>query len=195
MTDSVLRGPRPAPPPALVILGVLAGDPGRARQVAERLGATHGGVALQGPIVPFDETDYYAPEMGPGLVRFYCAFRRLLPAERLPDLKTAAWELEQEHLVQGRRTVNLDPGYLDHTRVVLASFKHGPQKLYLGRGVWADLVLFYQDGRWTRLPWTFPDLRGGAHAPFFVQARRRYRELLREARKSGAHPGGEDPLE
>ncbi len=178
-------GPRETPPPSLVVTGVLAADLDGARREMERFAAPYGGVELWGDPAPFDETDYYEAEMGAGLKRCYCACADLVPPEALPDLKRAAWQVEQATLSAGRRAVNLDPGVLDHTKVVLASFKQGPQKLHLGDGIWADLVLYYSHGAYGPLPWTFPDLKGGRHQPFFEAARRLYKSKLR-AWRSGS---------
>jgi hypothetical protein len=76
--------------------------------------------------------------------------------------------------------------------VVLASFKSGPHKLYLGRFVWADMVLYYRDRRFEPLPWSFPDLRSNRHAPFFLEARGRYKALLRQWR-AGHGPEDQAP--
>jgi hypothetical protein len=163
-----------------VVLGVLSGDLERARSVALRFAERHGGVVLWGAPAPFDQTGYYEVEMGQGLQRFYCACADLVPQEELPAIKRQAWDLEQQQLEGARRRVNLDPGVLDHTKVVLASFKAGPQKLHLGGGIWADLVLYYSHGAYGPLPWTFPDLRGGDHARFFAEARQVYKARLRD---------------
>lgn len=181
-------GPRDLPPPSLPVLGVLCPEPALGREAAEAFAEPFGGVSLWGEVAPFDQTGYYAAEMGEGLQRFYCACGELVPAEDLPRLKWRAWEVEQRSLAGVRRAVNLDPGLLDHTKVVLASFKAGPQKLHLGGGVWADLVLYYSHGAYGPLPWTFPDLRGGDHLGFFAAARRRYKELLRRAAPAAPLP-------
>ena len=90
-------GPRGAPPPSLVVAGLLAAEPDLAREVAERFGEGFGGLVLAGDPVPFDKTRYYESEMGEGLQRFYCAFGGLVAPERLPELKWAAWGLEQQY--------------------------------------------------------------------------------------------------
>ena len=69
------------------------------------------------------------------------------------------------------RDRNLDPGYLDLHKVVLLSGKEGPQKIYLGGGIWADLNLIRKAGRFKALPWTFPDLRESRYHPFFERVR------------------------
>ncbi len=177
-------GPRPEPPPVLPILGLLTADQELAQHAANELARDHGGLGLSSQPQPFDHTTYYEPEMGPGLHRFFCSFHQLLAAEQLPAFKWRAWQLEQQLSKNGCRRINLDPGYLDSTKVVLASFKAGPQKLYLGEAVWADLVLFFTDGAYRHLLWTFPDLRDGPHLDLFTQARNHYKQQLRQRRQA-----------
>jgi hypothetical protein len=179
MTDLVQLGPRSDPPPVLVILGLLSNQPGLICEAAERLAEPWGGIDLWGEPQPFDHTPYYEKEMGSELQRRFCCLTGLMAPERLVELKQKAWEVEQLYIVAGNRQVNLDPGTLDATKVVLASFKPGPQKLYLGSGVWADMVSFYTNRAFRPLLWTFPDLREGPHLELFAHARRRYKELLR----------------
>ena len=184
MARDLQLGPRPEPPPVLVVVGVLTNDLPRGEAIVAELTGQLGALDVSGERVSFARTDYYEPEMGTELVRWFVAFGELMPAQRLLQLKQLTWELEQRHCVDGRRQVNLDPGYLDLFKVVLASFKCGPQKLYLGAGVWADPVLYYRDGAYHELPWTFPDLRGGDHQQFLAAARERYKSLLRSTTSS-----------
>ena len=128
---------------------------------------------------PFDMTDYYEDEMGPGIARTIVSFSRLGEAPGLPDVKLATAAIEEEFASGEGRTVNIDPGYIDYFKAVLASFKEGPQKIYLGRGVYADPVLIYQDGAWSVLPWTFPDFRDGRYMGDFDAIRRLYRAARR----------------
>ena len=187
MAEGRSLGPRGEAAPVMVVVGAMAPDEELARAAVAELAAPLGGIGLEGRWAAFDQTGYYEPEMGPHLVRTYCACAGLVAAESLVDLKHRAWQVEQEHSTRGRRRVNLDPGVLDLGKLVLASFKPGPYKLYLGRGVWADLVLHYSDGAFRPLPWTFPDLREGRHQELFDSARRRYKELLR-SRDRAARP-------
>jgi hypothetical protein len=177
-------GPRGEPEPAQVVLGLLAGDPTAARRAAEAFAKDRRGVDLWMDPVPFHQSGYYEPEMGCGLVRAFCTCGELVGRDKLVQLKASAWDLEQELMHDGRRTVNLDPGLLDHTRLVLASFKPGPYKLYLGGGVWADTLLAFMDGGWRALPWTFADLADEPHLRFFSRCRLRYKQLLKRWRSA-----------
>ncbi len=183
MTDCAPIGPRQEVNPVLLVVATMSADSALARTAAEAFAEPWGGLDLTGTGVPFDQTRYYEPEMGPGLVRTYCTGVLVRP-ECLAEFKRGAWAIECRYRRGEQRQVNLDPGYLDHNKVVLASFKHGPQKLYLGQAVWADMVLFFRDGAFRPLPWTFPDLRAGSHLEFFATARQRYKTLLGNHLKS-----------
>lgn len=117
----------------------------------------------RGPLLPFEDQGYYAPEMGAPLWRGWLSFRGLADAAELAVWKRAARALEDELRNGEGRTWNLDVGYLDPDKLVLASFKRGPFKLYLGGDVWADMILGYSRGRFTPMPWAFPDFRDGRY--------------------------------
>ena len=84
----------------------------------------------------------------------------------------------------GRRTVNLDIGYLDIHKIVLASGKYDAQKVHLGRGVYADIVCRYSGGGFQPYEWTFPDFRERLYDADFREIRRRYKRQLREQNAS-----------
>jgi hypothetical protein len=108
--------------------------------------------------IPFTQTTYYDKELGTPITRRLISFERLMPMDELPDLKLWTNSLEkQETTGTGKRLFNLDPGYLNQERLVLATGKNFTHRIYLRSGIWADLTLIYQRGRWVDLPWTFPD--------------------------------------
>ena len=125
---------------------------------------------------PFAMTDYYEDEMGAGLVRTILAFEKLRPATDLVRVKLAVAEIERSFEAAGGRRYNIDTGYMDFFKLVLASFKEGPQKVYLGDGVWADPVMMYQDGAFHALPWTFPDFKAGTYTEELTAIRRLYKK-------------------
>jgi hypothetical protein len=167
--------------PAVLMVSVIHGAEDRLEESVARLKGVFGPVALRSAPYPFDMSDYYRPEMGGGLRRVWLAFAQPVRPERLADWKLACASMEAEMSEEGRRTANLDPGYLDFGKLVLASFKEAPDKIYMGRGVWAHTCLRYGHGRFTAPDHSFPDFRDGRFDAFMRRARR----LLRAA-PSGA---------
>ena len=139
-----------------------------------------------GPPHPFDLTDYYAAEMGDDLVRTLVSFAELMPATLLPGLKHAATAIEQHLATGGRRRYNLDVGYLDTNKLVLASFKGRGDKVYLWDGVWADVTLRYTRGAFEPLPWSFPDFRAPRYHAELLTIRTRLKAQLNAEPGTGA---------
>jgi hypothetical protein len=120
--------------------------------------------------------------MGSGLSRRIVSFYSLVPPDCLSSTKQKCNEIEDQLAGSKGRTVNLDVGYLDHNKIVLASFKSAGQKIYLGEGVWADLVARYRQGRYCSFEWTFPDFRDGRYDRELGQIREIYLKQLRKFR-------------
>jgi len=137
---------------------------------------------MVGPWLPFDETDYYHAEMGLPLFRRLIAFSKLIQQNALAEIKILTNELEQRFSEKGKRGVNMDPGYLLAERFVLATGKNFTHRIHLTRGIYADLTLIYQKGRFRPLEWTYPDYAGKAIIGFLESARDRYLYQLKGSR-------------
>ena len=123
---------------------------------------------------PFRVTDYYEKEMGPELKRAFFSFLHLVNPGELASIKRRTNLLEEERAQGGKRRVNLDPGYMDYYKIVLASGKCGGQKIYLSQGIYADLALYYDRG-WKPYDWGFPDFRQGGYNQIFTHIRSLYK--------------------
>lgn len=126
---------------------------------------------------PFIETDYYAPEMGADLIRQYFSLENLIPPERLVSLKIISNQWEEQLSLEGKRRINLDPGYLSSSTLILASTKNFSHRLYLGQGIYGEVTMRFMHGTFTELPWTYPDY--SHHKAFFLEVRKKYREQLK----------------
>ena len=168
-----------APRPAKLVVGVLLKDRGLFTDLAVELEAAFGAFDVVSPWLAFDYTSYYEKEMGAPLWRRMSAFRTLIEQDRLADVKLAANALEQARSAGGRRTVNIDPGYLLLERWVLATGKNYSHRIYIGRGIYADLTLIYRRGAYRALPWTYPDYAGEPLRRFLVAVRRKYASDIR----------------
>jgi len=144
-----------------------------------------GAVDYQSKTLAFTETSYYDQELGTPITRQVFGFESLIPPENLADLKLTTNALEQRFLQpDGRRTFNLDPGLLFQERLVLATGKNFSHRIYVGKGIWADLTLLYQKGKWQSLPWSFPDYAGSAMQEILTQLRNRLKAKLKNRKQS-----------
>ena len=126
----------------------------------------------------FEGTSYYEEEMGAGLKRKIIAYKELVARDRLRDIKVFTSSLEKEHSYDGKRTVNIDPGYIAEEHVILATGKGFAHRPYLGKGVYADLTLVYRGSEFTTLEWTYPDYGGDEMRKLFKALRTRYTQKL-----------------
>jgi hypothetical protein len=169
--------------PGKALIGVLFQKDEIYQQFLRHLETIEVEIELESEIYKFDSTDYYQEEMGSGLYRIFLSLKGLYPVEQSVSLKNETNSWENEWKEAGKRTLNLDPGYLDLHKVVLLSGKEGPQKIYLGGGIWSDLNLIRKAGRFEALPWTFPDLRESRYHPFFERVRENLKLDLKSIRK------------
>ncbi len=133
------------------------------------------------PMILFEETTYYDRELGRPIFRRILSFKRLIPPDRLPDIKLKTNELEDRYRdVHGNRIFNLDPGIISFERFVLATGKEYTHRIYLRDGIWADLTLVFQKGGWQILPWTYPDYAREDMQEILLYIRDNYREKLKD---------------
>jgi hypothetical protein len=76
------------------------------------------------------------------------------------------------------RPINLDPGYLEQSKIVLASTKNFYHRILISGGIYAEVTLHFEGKEWRSFPWTFPDYKTGRYHPYFTSLRRLYREQL-----------------
>ena len=171
---------RPSDPdPVKLFVGVLHSDDAPLEKAVQMLTGEYGPVDYRSEPVPFDITDYYQDEMGEPIQRVFLSFQRLIDPGALAQIKIRTNEIEDELAIDGKRKVNLDCGYMDICKVVLASAKYNGQKIYLGKGIYADPTLHYKKGHFRPYTWSFPDFKTGDYEKFFL----RIRELYKQGRR------------
>jgi hypothetical protein len=109
--------------------------------------------------IEFNETDYYSSEMGENIKLRFIAFNKLINRNKLPEIKIKTCRIEKKFSFLNKRTVNIDPGLMSLENFILATGKSFTHRIYLKKGVWADLTLIFHKGDFTELPWTFPNYR------------------------------------
>jgi hypothetical protein len=172
-------------PPPLVkpFCGLLLRVPEIPAQLREDLERIFGPTEAQTETTPWTFSDYYAREMGQPLWRAFVVFRDLQEADRLSDWKVETNRVESNLANEGRRSVNVDPGYLTPGSVILASTKNAPHRIYLTNGIFAEVTLLFEHGAYQPLPTTYPDYATTSVREFFRVARRSLLTALRARRE------------
>ncbi len=174
-----IKEEQPVSDPAKLIVGLLSSDRTLLVQAQSALAEGFGTVTVKSQEIPFNFTDYYEKEMGPGLIRQWVGFHGLVEPDQLFDFKRTTNLLEKRfHGPNGKRRVNLDPGLLTLSNLVLASTKGYAHRIYLRDGIHAELTLIFHAGKFEPLPWTYPDYQTPVCQDFLMRCRR---ELLASA--------------
>jgi len=181
----------PAETPAVkLICGMISSRRELFDAAGEVLAAAFGPIEVAGEDMDFDFTHYYDAEMGTPLYRRFVGFAGTFDPAGLADAKLRTNDIEADFARRfgsetgPPRPINLDPGYVEPAKLVLASMKNFSHRIYLARGVYAEVTLMRRKGGWQVLPWTFPDYASGRYDAFLSAVRDR---LLRPAGQ-GARP-------
>lgn len=113
-------------------------------------------------ILDFTYTHYYEKEMGvTPQKRIWFGSEKIL-FEEIAPMKDWSEHWETEFLKDQKRLINLDPGIISTTQVVLATFKNFAHRVPIGDDIFADVQLLRIKGKWTTLPWTYYDYKSFA---------------------------------
>jgi hypothetical protein len=171
------------PEPVKLFCAALAGREEWLVRAFDALVGEFGRIDIVSDTWPFDCTDYYEAEMGPGLLRRIASFQELIDPARLVEVKLATNALEKRLARQCAggppRPVNLDPGFVSLSKVVLATTKDYSHRIYMRDGIYAEVTLRWRKGRFEPWEWTYPDYRKAEYIEFFSRVRAAYAEQRR----------------
>jgi len=173
------------PKPVKLFMALLSRDPEVFPLVEGRLSGVFGPMDSFSATLPWETTDYYEEEMGSGLLRKFVSFAPLISPEKLPETKLKTHGLEQgclwsEGERKGRK-INIDPGYVDVGKVVLASTKDAAHRIYLRSGIYGEATLLFHGGSFHPFDYTYPDYLWPETLAFFTALRSLYLNQLRES--------------
>ena len=166
------------PLPVKLICGIIANNERLFLEVEKILSKKFGPIDVKSQIFDFNFTDYYEKEMGWPLHRRFTSFRELVSPADLAEIKLRTNDVEKNCRVKGKRRINIDPGYVAMERLVLATGKNYTHRIYLSRGIYADLTLVFQRGSFRPLEWTYRDYADQEVIGFFNDVRERYKNQL-----------------
>lgn len=174
-----LREPRPVK----LIVGILASDERCLTAAGESVSAALGAFDLVSDIWSFEQTEYYADQIGPRILRQFVSVERLIDPGELAQIKHRTNAVEQELAATLSapfpRPVNLDPGIIEPSKLILATTKNYAHRVYIGMRMYAEVTLIFDKGDWRALPYTYPDYRRREYQDFFSKVRDRLVEQLR----------------
>lgn len=176
------------PKPVRFFVSLICQETVQMPEIENKLFSFFGETLLRTEPAPFLHTAYYEREMGSGLLRYFLLFKPLGAREQLPFLKIMTNELEANTSERGKRTINIDPGYITLEQVILATTKGFTHRIYLGKGIFADLTLIYTNGTFGPLPWTYPDYGGTKMISMLNSWREEYKADLRGGFLHGNSP-------
>lgn len=171
------------PRPVNLIIGALTSIPELLQRIEEEVEVRFGRIDIRSAVLPFEFTDYYHEEMGNGIQRRFYSLERLIMPDEIAGIKAQTNALEESfaasRLYSVKRPVNIDPGYINESRLILASTKDFSHRIYLRDGIYAEVTLNYRKGRYEVFPWTFPDYRTADYQDFFLKVRGLYVDKLK----------------
>ncbi|MEW6097129.1 MAG: DUF4416 family protein [bacterium] len=162
-----------------LIVGMISTSEELFHMAQDRLKDRFGNIDFMSQILPFDTTDYYCEEMGTNLKRKFISFEDLIDPEKLADIKIYTNEIEEKIAIDSRRKINLDPGYISLSKLVLATTKDYQHRIYLRDGIYAEVTLRFKSGRFQTWEWTYPDYKTEVYHEIFLHIRKLYVEQLK----------------
>ena len=168
------------PKPVKVIVGILAANEKCLQAAIEAITSEFGKVDLISDAWPFTATDYYKKETGENILRQFVSIEPLIDPGKLAKIKHKTNKLEQRLAktlgLPLPRPVNLDPGVIEPSKLVLATTKNYSHRIYIGKKMFAEVTLVFDKGAWRPMKYTYPDYRQQCYFDFFETVRTRLME-------------------
>ncbi|MBF0473638.1 MAG: DUF4416 family protein [Nitrospirae bacterium] len=147
------------PERGLLFSGLLYSDTFVYSQTIPVLKDMFGEIYYESPALSWSHSNFYKEELGLPILRRFIFFDGIYDPSRLADSKLIANNIEQQFSIDGKRRINIDPGYMTLAKVVLASTKNYSHRIYLDKGIFAELTLINIKGKFQPLLFTYPDFK------------------------------------
>jgi hypothetical protein len=163
------------PSKAKLFIGVIYKNKEIYNKVLKELTKKFGEIEKESFEYNFDEfTSYYKKEIGSNLTKKFIVFKKLIKRDKITDIKLFTNSIEEKYSRKGKRLINLDPGYLTEFNLILPSAKERPHKIYLKKGIFADLNYVFKKNSCIVFTHTFPDFKSEKVQKFFIEVRKDY---------------------
>jgi len=166
------------PEQVLLFVGTLYSEADAFHRAKEILKRNFEDILFISASLPWDYSIYYKDELGWPLFRQFIFFKNLIDPGSLADTKIRTNEIEATLSKEGKRSINIDPGYLTLSKIVLASTKNYSHRIYLGKGIYGEVTLIYKGSTYSSHLYTYRDYQDEAYIDIFMKAREILKSLL-----------------
>jgi len=171
------------PKPVKLIIGILAANRQCLHIAVEALTSKFGRTDFVSNVWQFTQTDYYKDQTGEHILRQFVSTEHLIAPALLAKIKHRTNKLEQKLAAKLAlplpRPVNLDPGIIEPSKLILASTKNYSHRIYIGKKMYAEATLIFDRGHWRPFDYTYPDYKQQCYFDFFDKVRTRLLEQLK----------------
>jgi len=169
-------------PKVKLFCGVLFAKAEWWNDIVNILAENFGEIDFESKLINFAFTKYYEDEIGKMVFRKFVTFKDLKSSDILADVKIKTNQLEELFFDKDgfKRPVNIDPGYIESSKLILASTKNFFHRIYIGKGIFAEITTHYSAKQWQFFQWTYPDYQSDEYLDFFSIVRKNYLKQLDE---------------
>lgn len=160
--------------PVKLITGFIFKNPEFLDRAKLYLTKRFGKTDFESPLLAFNHTRYYGKEFGESLSRQFISFQKLISPDEIFKIKIFTNKTEEKLIGNSMRRINIDPGYLDLCKLVLLTTKDYTQRVYLNKGIYAEVTLFYRGKTFRPWEWTYPDYKTREYIEIFNRIREIY---------------------
>ena len=162
------------PNPVKLVVGLIFKEEPALNKAELILKNKFGSFDYESIILPFNFTDYYEAEFGQGLKKKFLSFSKLIHPQELAKIKLFTNKIENKLSRNGLRLVNIDPGYLDSAKYILATTKDYIHRIYLDKGIFAEITLYFRNNAFLPGEWTYRDYKTKEYADILINIREIY---------------------
>ena len=174
---------------ALLFVSTLYRNADVFNRAKEILQNNFGDVLFESTSLTWDYSSYYKDEIGWPLFRQIIFFKNIIDPGLFVDTKLKTNEIESAFSLNGKRLINLDPGYLTLSKVVLASTKNYAHRIYLGKSIYGEVTLIFKNGTYSPHIFTYRDYQDTSHIDIFLNARALLKKMLLTTEATKCHSG------
>jgi len=164
--------------PVKLISGFIYHDEDVYSKTKEILFRRFGKIDFESNIINFNYTTYYNEELGSPLYRRFISFLKLIDPANLVKIKLFTIKIERHFSYKGKRRINIDPGYINLAKLVLSTTKDFYHRIYLKKGIYAEVTLYYKNKKFLDLPTTYPDYSTKEYKEIFTKIREIYKKQI-----------------